>query len=348
MRILGTVLLMALILARPNTAVGWHKEGHMTIARLAWLHLNDKQKGQIVKILAEHPHYKCYMLEEMPAELTEQKIDWVFLRAATWPDWVRDPSGPCLENEMAAKIKADFNKPSWHFVNLPFIDPTEAEKFDAPAIRKLILDPEYDEKTGEPRHAIAALKQSKKVLHATDDASNRDKAIKLCWLLHLIGDLHQPLHCCALISSKYPPPHGDHGGNLFAVSLHEGGAAKNLHFYWDGLLFHENSTFKDIDTVVEALRKRPEFQRDKLNELTDSTDFLAWADESLQQAKAKVYAGRELKGVVIQSDKDLTGLKADVVPPGYVQTARATAELQMVLAGSRLADQLKLLFKPNE
>ena len=46
-----------------------------------------------------------------------------------------------------------------------------------------------------------------KVRSGTDE----EKAIYLTWLMHLVGDIHQPLHCAAVFSEQFP--NGDKGGN---------------------------------------------------------------------------------------------------------------------------------------
>jgi len=48
---------------------------------------------------------------------------------------------------------------------------------------------------------------SVKIRTGTDE----EKEIYLTWLLHLIGDIHQPLHCTAVFSEQFP--NGDKGGN---------------------------------------------------------------------------------------------------------------------------------------
>ncbi len=83
----------------------------------------------------------------------------------------------------------------------------------------------------EPQHALAALKQALGVLRG-GKAEDPDKAVALCWLLHLVGDLHQPLHAATLLAraeslpkSGFDPapdfaaPGGDEGGNRLAVRL---------------------------------------------------------------------------------------------------------------------------------
>lgn len=344
-------------LAWPSPAVAWHKDGHMAVARVAWLELDDGQRAAIAKILKSHPHYALYLTDQRPKQLSEP--EWAFVRASTWSDWVRRPISGALDNDQRAAIKKEFDKPVWHYVNLPYVHPDETDKFDAGAIRKTILKPELDKK-GEPRHVLAALKHTMKLLLAAD-TSDRDKAIHLCWVLHLVGDLHQPLHGTSLIASKakfdppLDPPAGDKGGNLLAVKRKAGDTDPMvLHFYWDSLLFSSEPSFKTVDAVVVKLLASAKYKRDQLPELA-AKEFLAWAEESLELAKTVVYKGDGgfLKAASIPAKAKIefglvSGLDAPVLPEGYRKAAEAVAERRMVVAGYRTADQLRLVFKSEK
>lgn len=48
------------------------------------------------------------------------------------------------------------------------------------------------------------------------------------FLVHLVGDIHQPLHTVSLWDNQFPK--GDQGGNLFAISFQN---ISNLHALWD-------------------------------------------------------------------------------------------------------------------
>ena len=67
-------------------------------------------------------------------------------------------------------------------------------------------------------------------LRSNDPAT---KPIALCWLLHLIGDIHQPNHAITLYSEAFPQ--GDRGGNLSLIRIENGESVK-MHLYWDGLM----------------------------------------------------------------------------------------------------------------
>ncbi len=60
-------------------------------------------------------------------------------------------------------------------------------------------------------------------------------------LVHMVGDIHQPLHTVSLFNASYPE--GDRGGNSLTV-YPEGLPKTNLHSYWDqGMSLFQNSTY---------------------------------------------------------------------------------------------------------
>ncbi len=343
-----TIFVLGFALLAPTRAAAWHTAGHMAVARIAWKQLDDRQRASFAKLLKAHPHYELFLSAERPAGLPE--IEWAFVRAAVWPDWVRDPRGFGLSAADRKAITTEFNKPVWHYVNLPYIHPADADKFDAVAIRKEILEPALDDR-GEPRHVLAALAQCMKQLRDAD-AKEAERAVRLCWLLHLVGDLHQPLHATSLIAGKtkfdppFDPPHGDLGGNRLAVKATAGAKATKLHFYWDALLFSDEPPFEGVETVVVGLLN--EFKRDALTELK-AMEFVAWAEESLGLAKTVVYKDEDsfLKARALSAGKvDLAGLDAPVLSDAYRKAAEGVARRRLTLAGYRLADRLTEIARP--
>src|SRR5271155_5961394 len=103
-----TLAVFVLSLALPRPATAWHQDGHFAISRIAWKELSPRQIIEITRILKTHPHYDVYLAADCPKGLSE--AEWVFARASTWSDWVRDPFGPGLAAEDRAKIKKKYNK----------------------------------------------------------------------------------------------------------------------------------------------------------------------------------------------------------------------------------------------
>lgn len=73
------------------------------------------------------------------------------------------------------------------------------------------------------------------------------KSIALRFLIHYIGDLHQPLHTTSKVNDLYPK--GDLGGNLFNVTEEDG--INELHAVWDSVIYeyegYANLPFNESD-----------------------------------------------------------------------------------------------------
>lgn len=55
-----------------------------------------------------------------------------------------------------------------------------------------------------------------------------EKSFMLSFFIHVLGDIHQPLHSCSLFSDEFP--NGDQGGNLFNITYKN---MKELHAFYD-------------------------------------------------------------------------------------------------------------------
>src|SRR5207248_1080686 len=109
-----------------------------------------------------------------------------------------------------------------HYVNVPLIDPKDRPFFAG----KTLISPDLT-------NILCALKQRANDLQ-TRTAAAEDRAVAVCWIFHLVGDIHQPLHNVAYFSSDPAFVEGDRGGNKFGVRAD--GRKWNLHAFWDDLL----------------------------------------------------------------------------------------------------------------
>src|SRR5262249_39716321 len=69
-------------------------------------------------------------------------------------------------------------------------------------------------------------------LPASSGASDELRSYDLVWILHLAGDVHQPLHAVTRFTRELPS--GDRGGNSEQV-IPATGETVALHAYWDGI-----------------------------------------------------------------------------------------------------------------
>jgi hypothetical protein len=327
----GTGLAVAALLLLPCTrALAWNSVGHMAVAKLAYDRLDDSRKLRIGKLLQQHPHYEQFLATNRPEGV--EPGEWAFLRASTWPDWVRPRKRPDPRGNEVTK----YNRPEDHYVDKPFVLPADAALF---AGRDLGPPPER-------RTILKALAQRLNELKSPD-TPDADKAVALCWLLHLVGDLHQPLHCTSLFSAQFPG--GDQGGNLFGLRV--GGRGYKLHLFWDLLPGDDPNYLVDSApnaTVVYAHAKElaellhgPEYKREQFaDDLRKHPDFPSWADEGLELAKTMVYQDGRLKGRQL-APGGAVPLDAPDAPEGYQQAATDLARKRLALAGYRLEDEVR-------
>ena len=141
-------------------------------------------------------------------------------------------------------------------------------------------------------------------------------------LIHLVGDIHQPLHTVSLFSEQFPE--GDRGGNSFWIKPK--GTVK-LHSYWDGLMGRSISIQNLLNevTLIKTNHKK--------DNLTNDLNPVSWSQESFKLAREMVYLNGELKG---SSDKE----NALPVPENYGKESKKVSEQQVAFSGNRLAGLL--------
>ncbi|HEY4308418.1 MAG TPA: S1/P1 nuclease [Pirellulales bacterium] len=296
-------LVSLVILCCASQAHAWNDMGHMVVAELAYQRLTPAQRDKIAAILQQHPHYKEFLAAERPAGVPEGQ--WAFWRAATWPDWVKHH-------------QESFSHGDWHYIDFPYIPPGSA-------VRATDHPPKH-------QNILVALPTCVDKARAT---SGSEKAINLCWVIHLIGDIHQPLHCATLFSEQCPK--GDAGGNdsVYRIGGHR---TIKLHPMWDDLLGKGPTPTtiahgaQEAQTAVAA--NRSEVTREEIAAPT----FESWAKESYALAVAYAYTNGSVIPAVAEGHKDASTLPA--VPDSYAETAGLVARVCIGKAGERLAGVL--------
>jgi hypothetical protein len=301
------LLAFALVFAAAPPAFAWNEKGHLVTARLAWRQLTEEQRAKVIAVLKKHPHYEEYLTAGKPDGFSED--EWAFLRAATWGDWVR------------SHHREQFDHPTWHYINYPIVPPGSK------------VDPTKHE---PPEGQENVVNQLAVCVEKIKKGSDEEKAVYLTWLFHLVGDIHQPLHCTAVYSERFPD--GDRGGNLARIRIRSG--PTNLHSFWDGLL-GAGTTAGDIDKDVQEIEAVLKEKADEVKkELGDHQSFESWAREGLALSKRVVYLDGELKVAAGRGGRD----DVPEAPAEYAASAGRTARVQVGKAGSRLAEQIKKLF----
>jgi hypothetical protein len=301
------VLALFLLIAC-GEALSWNSVGHMTVAYAAYQKLTPIEKKRVAALLLLNPNYKKVWLTYIPAGTSNADRDmYVFMMAATWPDEIRAVNSGFSGNDDAPKAeltslndgyKAKQRHEYWHFVDTPFSQ-------DGTALPS-VPEPMIVEKITGFRAALAS---------AEPDLL---KSYDLVWLLHLVGDVHQPLHCTTRVTSAKPK--GDRGGNLVLIQ----GTSKNLHTFWDDLL-----GTGDTENFMKAVAAGQALPAPDPNQAADDKED-DWAAESFSLAETKVYVDPVGPGL---GTYDLSGQ--------YTANAQELATQRIALAGARLANLLK-------
>jgi len=191
--------------------------------------------------------------------------------------------------------------------------------------------------SGKPKHhndvanpnVVWAINQAEVVL-MSPTAQMYEKAWFLRFLLHFVGDIHQPLHTTSLFNQQFP--RGDKGGNLYLITSP---LANNLHSLWDqGVgLVPDDMSRAQIQALVRQLEQQypPSYFGAAVNDL----DSRSWAGEGFRIVRADVYTQA--------SSKCIDPIAYGGAPsPAYVIQGQQIAGERLTLAGYRLANVLNL------
>jgi hypothetical protein len=332
------VVVLAFSLVSPR-AHAWNELGHMVVTKLAWEQLDTRRQEAAYATLVQLPYFEKFMSERARPEGVNPK-EWALLNASTWPDWLRDftKTGKRFDRDISK-----YHVGPRHYINLSITAPDFAGPVTKP--------------TDTEENIVNGIRASMRQLQ--DDAgSGQSKALALAWLLHLVGDIHQPLHCGSYFSKEYPQ--GDQGGNARWIRGADG--PKNLHAYWDDLLgssegfgrapFEKTAADRIWDRIQEqyGLLRGENYQRLAYGTLLERFDAMDWAKEGNELARQSVYTQRGtpipgrpiLNYYQLPADaKNAEAAKAPALPERYADAVLALARRQVALASHRLADCLR-------
>jgi hypothetical protein len=305
---------------------GWIATGHIVTAMVAWEDLTPKTRASVLELLKQHPRFEKDLLQDLPDDATPEETDrFAFAKAATWPDMVRAQDNP---------MHTLYSHPAWHFIDIPFVH-------GAPAA------PEPASNQPGPHNIVEAL-QKFSVEMKDPAVPEVQRSIDVCWVEHLVGDIHQPLHAVSLYSPEHPQ--GDKGGNDEEVLRDPPypNSRANLHLIWDSLPGDFHSQMMDRFEAI-GLRADPKFSREQLKSLLEAKDFMAWAMESHQLAIDDGYLNGQLETAAIQKgSRSSNSSTVPGLPPDYLEKAERVAMHQIALGGYRLADLLNAAFDPKQ
>jgi len=292
----------------------WNSFGHMAVGWVAYQHLDPNTRLAVNKLIAKNPYYNKWK-QSLPANISGDDRDlYIFMLATTWPDQIKGDNsyrndgangGNTPPSDSRATANTGYADKArhkyWHFIDVPFSpDNTPLG---------LVPYPNVETEAAVFRQVLAS------------NATLKLKSYDLVWLLHLVGDIHQPLHCTSRFTATQTT--GDSGGNdVTLCSTGNQSCSGDLHAFWDDLLGSSSATPQQVATVAAALPS--------VNVDPNDLDVHTWVSESFELAASAVYANPPVGA----------GAGPFQYDQAYADNAKSVARKRVVQAGLRLANIL--------
>jgi nuclease S1 len=213
-------------------------------------------------------------------DLLRGDAESVMVEASTWADDIRPRRSETAQ---------------WHFVDIPIASTGFNASRDCPKDNCIVAQIEREKTILGDRQLTTAV-----------------RAEALRFMIHFVGDIHQPLHAA---------DNGDRGGNTMRVSL--GGKGTNLHAVWDTAIVQSlgvNAGAVADDLIAQVTQSDRKAWQDG--------GAVDWANESWRLARMEIYAQKPVSG----------GTRAPIIlPSSYSASEGEVVRTQLEKAGERLA-----------
>jgi hypothetical protein len=309
----GVLIFAILVIFAAMPARAWDETGHKLTAYIAWQQMTPETRDMVIKLLRAAPEDAQLSTFYMGfgGRSEEARRREFFMVVATWADIIRD-------RDFEVRMKK-YHHSNWHYKDTFW-------KTGADGKPELLPDTEDGGK------AMEKLADFDKVIRSNDP--DKEKAIAVAWLVHLIGDIHQPLHASGRVTDLEPK--GDQGGNTFLLTPKDTPRDKqeNLHWFWDSIVGRAIPRKNDacdadyLDPIGKAIMKQYPYA--KMKDRIAPGKFEQWKEESLKAAEEQVYSA-DLK-------------RFEMPSPAYKKKALKLAEERLALAGYRMGELFNEVF----
>src|SRR6267142_2958613 len=292
------------------SAQAWGCKGHQTVALIAEKHLTPEGRQLVQKLLGDNP-MDPKLRRWCGNATTDLMVD-----ASTWPDDVRNErkNGP------------------WHYIDIP------RGKHKG----------ELDQFCGTDGCVTRAIEEQRAILKdKSADPLKRAEAIR--YLIHFVGDMHQPLHAAN---------NADNGGNCVPVAYFHHSPlptpvhperdeySPNLHQVWDTEMVERDMEISNPRRYADELDEK--FRKKSADLEAAGIHVDRWAWESHERAEAEVY-GAFPETIGIEPDLKLKSCAENnhmgrrmlekhlAIGEAYQNRAGEIVEISLAQAGVRLA-----------
>jgi hypothetical protein len=285
----------------------------MVVAYIAYTRLSPSAKVKVDRLLLPSAEngYKSWV------QFCGRKYNPVTI--ANWMDDLRGAAKPAPFAE-------------WHYINF---NPIFAADFPAGIPKEKFKPAEVNVLT-QILWAAGQLRSAKNFDKTPKTKDDEASAYALAYLIHLVGDVHQPLHCATRYSNKNKI--GDFGGNLFEIKSPD--AYNSLHAFWDGAggLFDFESIERPADNSlppeIAALAK------DVMNGYPASNP--EW--KTTMSPEKWVEESNSIAGSFAFNPARITDDETKAPSEIYTGEAQKTARKRLATAGYRLAEAINTVY----
>jgi len=279
------------------------------VALIARYHLTPATAAAVNDLLLQNP------ISAALNRFCKDRPDDPLADAATWPDDAKNIEKTAV----------------WHYIDIPrtvntvtSIDPWCPE-----------IGPSVDGKN-RPGCIIKAIEYEVAILR-DKTSSGGDRATALRYIVHFLGDIHQPLH---------DDDNNDQGGNCTSMQFFAEEKPVNLHSIWDYKLieYQLDKTKQSQQAYAADLNQR---FSDKYSALSSAkpVDPVAWAWETHALAESNTY-GNLVPAIPVEtpdplavcaSERDKVAGLHIVISDAYFSKAMPLIDERLATAGYRLA-----------
>ena len=292
---LAIACVLAAILLVPQRGHAWGQQGHRIVARIAAKNLLQPTRDKLRAILG----------------VSEAGLENAMASASIWPDVID---------------RVATGSDRWHYINVPISAPFSVAG-NCNAGECVIA--QIENMQHRLRNNLAGFR-----LLAAPRPGRPMTSQELAFLIHFVGDLHQPLHAAV---------NGDRGGGCVELTpalTHPGTTipdTTDVHIAWD------------VDTVLAAMKSRTNNERDMANALFQRfkqgpaivqgtpTD---WARESHDLAKSLIYQRLAIANHSARAGACAPNIKPVSISSTYLQEQIPVVERRLMEAGVRLSNVL--------
>jgi hypothetical protein len=309
---------IALTLFVSPAAHAWGCQGHETVALIAEMHMTPQVLAKVNQILKDSPPDAAISRFCKETGLTPMA------EASTWADDIRS-------------VRPEAS--TWHYIDIP----RGGTKADFAA-----ACPEKE------RCVTWALRTQVEILRAAG-STPQQRADALRFIVHFVGDIHQPLHATT---------NNDHGGNCVPVGFfgtepqlrnpQSESYSPNLHGVWDTSIVGKVVGDKTVQQFAKDLDTSNASQIPGW--ISGNANFDDWAWEGHELAESAVYgklphlipAEKPVETLTCADDNHVAArnlaLHEDLEQP-YQDASSPVVQQQIAKAGARLAALLNSVLK---